>query len=494
MGSSSRKISSISPDKNESPTTELPIKEIPGNYGVPFISPIKDRLDYFYNQGRDEFFKSRVEKYQSTVFRANMPPGPFMASNPNVVVLLDAATFPVLFDMSKVEKRDLFTGTYMPSTSLTGGYRVCSYLDPSEPNHAKLKRLFFTLLASRHDKFIPEFHDSFSVLFDSLESEIKTKGESNFNTLNDKTSFDYLLKAYFGKNPTDTSIGSKGGSLTTKWLFFQLSPLITLGLPKIFNFLEDFLLHTFPLPPFLVKSDYKKLYDVFQTSATSLLDEAEKLGLKREEACHNLLFVTCFNGYGGMKVLFPGIVKWVGLAGEKLHKQLAQEIRSAVKDEGGVTLSAIEKMTLTKSVVYEALRIEPPVMFQYGKAKKDLVIESHDAAFQVKKGEMMFGFQPFATKDPKIFARAEDFVGNRFVGEEGEKLLKYVLWSNGPETENPTEGNKQCPGKDFVVLVARLLLVELFLRYDTFTVEASTVLLGTSVTVKSLTKASGEDI
>ncbi|KAK9986172.1 hypothetical protein SO802_031123 [Lithocarpus litseifolius] len=87
-------------------------------------------------------------------------------------------------------------------------------------------------------------------------------------------------------------------------------------------------------------------------------------------------------------------------------------------------------MPLMKSVVYESLRIEPPVALQYGKAKKDLVIESHDAAFRVKEGEMLFGYQPFATKDPKIFERAEEFVADRFVGDEGEKLLKHVLWQN----------------------------------------------------------------
>jgi hydroperoxide dehydratase len=57
-------------------------------------------MDYFYNQGRDEYFKSKIQKYQSTVFRANMPPGPFIAPNPHVVVLLDGKSFPVLFDKS----------------------------------------------------------------------------------------------------------------------------------------------------------------------------------------------------------------------------------------------------------------------------------------------------------------------------------------------------------------------------------------------------------
>ncbi|KAG5544364.1 hypothetical protein RHGRI_016945 [Rhododendron griersonianum] len=136
-----------------------------------------------------------------------------------------------------------------------------------------------------------------------------------------------------------------------------------------------------------------------------------------------------------------------------------------------------------KSVVYESLRIEPPVPLQFGRAKRDMVIESHDAAFEVREGEMLFGFQPFATKDPKIFERSEEFVPGRFVGEEGEGLLRHVLWSNGPETESPTAGNKQCAGKDFVVLVSRLLVVEFFLRYDSFEIEVGKSPLGANLLV-----------
>lgn len=153
-------------------------------------------------------------------------------------------------------------------------------------------------------------------------------------------------------------------------------------------------------------------------------------------------------------------------------------------------MGGMEQMPLMKSVVYEALRIEPPVPLQYGKAKTDLVIESHDSAFKVKEGEMLFGFQPFATKDSKIFERAEEFVADRFVGEDGEKLLKHVLWSNGPETESPTVGNKQCAGKDFVVLASRLLVVEFFLRYDSFEIEVGSSPLGAAITVTSLKRAS----
>ncbi|KAH1057875.1 hypothetical protein J1N35_035940 [Gossypium stocksii] len=444
---------------SETGETKLPVKKIPGDYGLPFIGPIKDRLDYFYNQGRDKFFKSKIQKYQSTVVRTNMPPGPFIASNPKVIALLDGKSFPILFDVSKVEKKNLFTGTYMPSTNLTGGNRV-----------------------------FPEFEACYTKLFKTVENELNEKGQSSFEKPNEQAAFNFLGRAYFGSNPVGTKLETDGPSLIAKWVLFQLAPVLSLGLPK---YIEDLLIHTFPLPSFIVKKDYKRLYDFFYESAGSVLDEAEKMGISREEACHNLLFATCFNTFGGMKIFFPNILKWIGNAGPDLHRSLAKEIRSVIKSNGGeLSLGAMEQMPLMKSVVYEAFRIEPPVPAQYAKAKLDFFIESHDAVFEVKKGEMLFGYQPFATKDPIIFERAEEFVPERFMGVEGEKLLKHVFWSNGPETEHPTVENKQCAGKEFVVLISRLFVVELFRRYDTFEIEVGTSTLGAAITIKSLNKAS----
>lgn len=468
--------------------SNLPIRKIPGDYGLPLIGPWKDREDFFYNQGRDEFFKSRIKKYQSTVFRTNMPPGPFISLNPNVVVLLDGKSFPALFDTDRVEKKDLFTGTYMPSVDLTGGYRTLSFLDPSEPNHAKLKKLMFFMLSYRRDRVMPEFHATYTELFESLERDLASKGKAEFGPPSDQAAFNFLTRSFFGVDPMDTNLGSDGPKLVTKWVLFQLHPLLTLGLPRP---VEDGVLHNFMLPPFLIKKDYRRLYEFFLKNSAPLLDQAEKLGLSRDEACHNLLYATCFNSFGGMKKLFPNMLKWIGRGGTRLHTDLATEIRAAIKSHAGeVTMAAMEGMPLMKSVVYEALRVEPPVASQYAKAKRDFVVESHDAAFQIREGEMLFGFQPFATKDPRIFERAEEFVADRFVGEEGERLLNHVVWSNGPENGKATVDNKQCAGKDFVVLAARLLLVELFRRYDSFDIEVAASPLGSDITLTSLKRAS----
>ncbi|KAJ9567454.1 hypothetical protein OSB04_003420 [Centaurea solstitialis] len=452
-------------------SSDLPLREIPGSYGIPFFTAIANRLEYFYaDGGRDQYFKSRVDKYESTVFRANMPPGPFVASDPRCIILLDAKSFPILFDVSKVEKKNVFTGTYMPSTQLTGGYRVLSYLDPSEPRHAQLKNLLFYLLKSSSSRVIPKFQETYTELFASLEADLATNGKAKFNDVGEQAAFRFLGRAYFEVDPETTKLGKNAPTLITAWVLFTLSPQISLGLPW---FLEEPIIHFFQLPPILIKSSYNKLYDFFISVATPYLEYAATLGIPTEEAAHNILYAVCFNTFGGIKIQFPNTLKWLARAGKDVHLELAQEIRSVIKTVGlgSVTLAAIEQMSLMKSFVYEVLRIDPPVPLQFAKAKVDLTIESHDARFNVKKGEMLFGFQPFATKDPKIFDRPEEFVPDRFVGG-GESLLKYVVWSNGPETEATSVDNKTCAGKDFVVLITRLFVIEFFRRYDSFEAEA----------------------
>lgn len=332
-----------------------------------------------------------------------------------------------------------------------GGNRVCSYLDPSEPKHAQVKQLLFDVLASRKSYFIPIFRSTYSALFDKIESELSSSKLSvDFSKLNDDYAFEFIGSAYFGSPPSNfPALGNSGPSKATKWLFLQLCPFLSVGLPKI---LEEIFLHTFPLPPCVAKSDYKVSYSYFTSAAEPNVhsDPTMLHGLSMSEACYNLLFATTFNSYGGIKVFFPSILRWVAQAGPKLPAQLAEEIHAVVMTDGGqVTLSGLEKMELTKSVLHEVLRMEPPVPFQYGKAKKDFIVESHGAAYQVKEGETLFGYQPIATKDDKVFCNPDQFVADRFMGKEGNALIKYVWWSNGPETDSPTLANKQCAGKDF---------------------------------------------
>ncbi|KAH0727505.1 hypothetical protein KY285_003196 [Solanum tuberosum] len=470
--------------------SNLPIREIPGDYGFPIISAIKDRYDYFYNQGEDAWFHNKAEKYKSTVVKINMAPGPFTSNDYKLVAFLDANSFVCMFDNSLIDKTDTLGGTFKPGKEYYGGYRPVAFIDTKDPNHAALKGYILSAFAKRHNLFIPLFRNSLSDhLFNNLEKQVTEQGKSDFNALLPTMTFNFIFRLLCDQtNPSDTVLGAQGPEHLRKWLFPQLIP--SLSAKKLPNIIEDTLFHNFLIPFGFIKSDYNKLVDAFSKSAVSILDEAENLGIKREEAVQNILFLVGINMFAGLNAFFPHLFRFVGEAGASLHTQLAKEIRTVIKEEGGaITLSAINKMSLVKSVVYETLRLRPPVPLQYGKAKKDFMVQSHDASYKINKGQFVVGYQPMASRDPKIFANPDEFVPDRFMND-GEKMLKHVLWSNGRETENPAPDNKQCPGKDLVHLLGRLILVEFFMRYDTFTVEITPLFRAPNVAFKTLTKAS----
>ncbi|KAL0302696.1 UNVERIFIED_CONTAM: Allene oxide synthase 1, chloroplastic [Sesamum angustifolium] len=306
----------VAPEK----PSKLPVRKVPGDYGLPFVGPWKDRQDYFYNQGRDEFFKSRILKYQSTVFRTNMPPGPSFPSTRTSSFCSTARVFRPFLTRIELKRRTFSPGlTCPPPISPAATEPSPFWTLGAQPRQAQEAHVFLALAsAGSCDSRVPQ----------QLYGAVR-------------------------------ELGSDGPKLVSKWVLFHLHPLLILGLPRP---IEDGILHTFSLPPFLIKKDYQRLYDFFYQNSTPVLDQAEKLGISRDEACHNLVFATCFNSFGGLKIFFPNMLKWVGRAGVKLHTELAQEIRSVIKSNGGnVTMAAMENMPLMKSVVYEALRIEPPV-------------------------------------------------------------------------------------------------------------------------------------
>ncbi|KAL8535902.1 hypothetical protein ACS0TY_011521 [Phlomoides rotata] len=110
----------------------------------------------------------------------------------------------------------------------------------------------FFLLSYRRDRVIPEFHNSYSELFDGLEKELATKGISAFVSANDQDVFSFLARSFYDADPIGSKLGFDGPDLITKWVLFLLHPLLVLGLPRP---IEDGILHNFSLPPFFIKKD-----------------------------------------------------------------------------------------------------------------------------------------------------------------------------------------------------------------------------------------------
>ncbi|KAJ7548242.1 hypothetical protein O6H91_07G004100 [Diphasiastrum complanatum] len=446
------------------------LREIPGSYGLPVFGPLKDRLDFFWFQGENQFYKARMDKYESTVFRVNFPPFPPGFPYSRGVALLDQKSYGVLYDTSKVQKEDMFTGSFAPSKDFTGGYRMLAALDPSHEKHTILKSMLFELLKVNRTRTIFEFSKAFAETFDAVERQISQGKQVDFYSSTQKFVLDFLIRTIVHRDPAKpghASLANDGPSLFQTWIGVQYGGIAQSGLPHI---VEEFALHNFPLPFFLVKGMYGRIYKFFRTYATEAIAVASsKFGLDREEATHNLIFILGVNAWLGLIRLFPAIIYHVANGGSELQGRLRAEVRSSASStRAGLTAEAIASMPLIRSTVLEVLRLSAPAKYQYARAKTDLIIESHDAAYMIKKGELLGGCLHFASRDPAVFDDPETFVADRFMGEKGKKLLPNLLWSNGYNHQPATAVNKQCGGKDLVEHISCLFLAELFTRYDSF--------------------------
>lgn len=462
---------------------QLPLREIPGGYGIPYLSQWVNRWRFLFFEGEPKYWETRMAQYKSTVIRTNMPPG-WPWTDSRCVMFLDQKSYPTVLDNDKVDKYKTFAGTFMPSTSYTGGLEMCAYLDTSDKKHEQLKAYCFELLKLASPKWASEFHTSIASAFLQWDHMLSQKQPALLSPSLPEFMFRFMINVLTSADLDDPKIPGAEKPTVEKlemWAGFQLIPVVN---TKVLPVLMEELMHLAPIPAKVTEGGYNQMVKFLQNYADETLELATSHGLSKEEAVHNLIFFLILNAHGGYCIFFPILLCEVGKNPE-LQAELRAEVRAAVEANGGkITMKAVmNDMPLVASTVFESLRFAPPVPFQYARAKKDFVVESHDARFQIKKGELLGGVNYFVSRDPKVFkSDPNKFVATRFMGPEGEKLLHHLVWSNGRQTDESSVNSKQCAAKDIVPLTGRLLLAEFFMRYDSFTIEGD----GTKMAFTSL--------
>ncbi|KAL6205937.1 hypothetical protein ACLB2K_023189 [Fragaria x ananassa] len=236
--------------------------------------------------------------------------------------------------------------------------------------------------------------------------------------------FKFLTKCLVGADVSNSpKIAESGYAMLDRWLALQLLPTVKIG---VLQPLEENFLHSFAYPSFLVSGDYNKLYKFIEEHGKEVVNIGQtEFRLSKEEAIHNLLFVLGFNAFGGFSVFFPSLVNAIASDTTGLQQRIVKEVR----ENAGSTLSfeSVKDLPLVQSLVYETLRLNPLVPLQFARARKDFQLSSHDSAFNIKKGELLCGFQTQVMRDENIFDDPETFKPDRFL--ENKELLNCLYSS-----------------------------------------------------------------
>lgn len=155
--------------------------------------------------------------------------------------------------------------------------------------------------------------------------------------------------------------------------------------------LTGIFLHSWAYPFALVRGDYTKLYKFVEKEGKEAIERGKtEFGLSHEEAIHNLIFILGFNAFGGFTIFFPTLMNVIASDTTGLQERLRKEVREKLGGpEAELRFDSVKEMDLVKSVVYETLRLNPPVPLQFARARKDFQLKSHDSVFDIKQGELL---------------------------------------------------------------------------------------------------------
>jgi hydroperoxide lyase len=326
------------------------------------------------------------------------------------------------------------------------------------------------VLKRSSDDWVDILNTKLDKMWSTIDTDLSSSGSASYRAPLQELAFVFLARCFTGVYP-EPDLAKSAPTTLSVWLALQVAPTIHIGKLQP---LEEIFLHSFAYPFFLISRGYNKVVKFMETAGKETVERGvTEFKLSQKESLHNLTFVMGFNAFGGLSLLFLALFDRLGADKTGLQERMREEAKS--KGGSTLTVDSVSQMDLIHSFVYESLRFNPTVPTQYGRAKKDFLLTSHDAVYEIKKGELLLGFQPVVMRDPKIYENPDTFDCERFTEEKGKELLNYLYWSNGPQTGAPTTSNKMCAAKDMVIFVMCFVLADMLRRYDSIVFDGSKI-------------------
>lgn len=156
------------------------------------------------------------------------------------------------------------------------------------------------------------------------------------------------------------------------------------------------------------------------------------------------------------------------------RRRLQEEI-SRVLDTQSPSFTNIPKLTYTKQIVEESMRLYPPAWITDRMAREDAEV----AGYQVPKSSNVIPFIYGIHHNPKYWPEPEKFDPERFSPEqsEGRHSFAYMPFGGGP---------RLCIGSNFAMMEMQMIVVALFRQFD-FELVSEAPLLSPLITLRPRT-------
>jgi cytochrome P450 len=134
-------------------------------------------------------------------------------------------------------------------------------------------------------------------------------------------------------------------------------------------------------------------------------------------------------------------------AGRTLRDELASVLRGSPP-----TVADVPRLTWTRAVIDEAMRLYPPAYILFRRVKEDDVVCGH----RIHRGGVVVMTPMVFHRHPSFWERPDEFAPERWAGEDRRPRFAFMPFSGGP---------RQCIGNNFAMMEAVLILATLAQRF-----------------------------
>jgi cytochrome P450 len=399
---------------------------------MPILGRALDTLDFLFISGWKEFFAKRQRKYGSNVFKANL-------FQPTIVVL-DHPAISRLFK-SEYLIQDYGFSWAVPPLPMVGN--VPPSIFGAGDAHDLPKTLYMRLLQKRSSTLLP--------VFSEVSEEFITRWASlrEFRWADELEDFavSFLFQWMLGERPDPKDVRELYNNI-----FLHVFSAVTKHIPWS-QYCRSVAI-------------YERLLAFVKRSRNfpEIAALAGEVGLTDKDAvAKQITFLLGMNSFLGTQNFLKSIVGELG-SRPGLCDRLRAEMKAALGTSKTLNdVKALAAMPTLDKTLREILRLHPPVFFIFGRATRDLVMESKTGTFPVAKGELVMGVIPFAHRDASSFAEPDRFDPDRF---DDPAASLHLIWPRGLHDADVSPQDRTCPGKDVAIIIGKLFSLALLLQVD----------------------------